>query len=58
MRVEKNDRLQVRITPQLKKNATKAAQRRGLTLSAVISNLLVQFVEAEQVQRGGETGSI
>ena len=54
----KEERLQVRITPQLKKSATKAARRRGMTLSAVINNLLVQFVETEQAQRNPDTESI
>ena len=54
---EKGERLQVRITPQLKKSATSAAKRRGMTISAVINNLLVQFVENEKAQRK-ETESI
>jgi antitoxin component of RelBE/YafQ-DinJ toxin-antitoxin module len=54
----KDERLQVRITPQLKKSATRAARRRGMTLSAVINNLLVQFVETEHAQRNPDTESI
>lgn len=57
MSQEKDERLQVRITTQLKKDAAKAAKRRGLTLSGVINNLLTQFVEAERAQRK-ETESI
>ena len=57
MNQEKDERLQVRITTQLKKDAAKAAKRRGLTLSGVINNLLTQFVEAERAQRK-ETESI
>ena len=48
---EKDERLQIRNTAQLKKSAASAAKRRGMTLSAVINNLLVQFVENERAQR-------
>lgn len=48
---EKDERLQIRTTARLKKDATSAAKRRGMTLSAVINNLLVQFVENERAQR-------
>lgn len=48
---EKDERLQIRTTARLKKSATSAAKRRGMTLSAVINNLLVQFVENERAQR-------
>jgi antitoxin component of RelBE/YafQ-DinJ toxin-antitoxin module len=48
---EKDERLQIRTTAQLKKSAASAAKRRGMTLSAVINNLLVQFVENERAQR-------
>jgi antitoxin component of RelBE/YafQ-DinJ toxin-antitoxin module len=58
MTASKDARIQVRTTPQLKKNATKAARRRGMTLSAVINNLLVQFIETEQAQRNPDTESI
>ena len=59
MNHEKNERLQVRVTSQLKNDATRAAKRRGMSLSAVVSNLLTQFIEAERAQRkGSETESI
>jgi len=54
---EKDERLQIRTTTQLKKSATSAAKRRGMTLSAVINNLLVQFVENEKARRS-DTESI
>jgi antitoxin component of RelBE/YafQ-DinJ toxin-antitoxin module len=54
---EKDERLQIRTTARLKKDATSAAKRRGMTLSAVINNLLVQFVEVEKARRK-ETESI
>lgn len=59
MKLEKDNRLQVRVSSQLKKDASSAARRRGMTLAGVINNLLTQFVEAERAQRAKkETESI
>ena len=58
MTQEKDERLQIRVTTQLKKDASKAAKRRGMTISAIVNNLLTQFVEMERAQRKQDTESI
>jgi len=51
----KEERLQVRIDPKLKEQAARLARRRHTTVSALVTHLLQQVVEADRLER--QTGS-
>jgi hypothetical protein len=47
----KDDRLQLRVAPLLKKQATEVAQRRQTTLSALVTHFLQRLVDADLVEQ-------
>lgn len=47
----KGDRLQLRIDPKLKEQATRVLKRRHTTLTAAITQYLQQIVEAAEMER-------
>lgn len=47
----KEARLQIRVTARTKRDATSLAARSGLTLSAMVEELLKRAVEADKTKR-------
>lgn len=47
----KDSRLQLRCPQKLKKDATRAAKRRGTTLSAIVVQHLQNLVDADKIEK-------